>query len=338
MVKKKSVISSLASLGLVIGLVSGRATAQMPHDMNETQPHQTEQTGQFRRIEQPLSNKIAVTVGGLGLIGLELWWFLLSKPKSRKATTQGGVQEVTVTVDGGYEPSQIVVQAGQPVRLNFDRRDPSSCLEEVRFPDFRIAQELPLNQVTSIEFTPNKPGQYEFTCGMNMFRGVVDVQPEDVPGNAPGNAPKNSSGNSSGNANVNVVSTTSQSSPRPAHSPSAEPSVEAKKTSEGTQDATIIVEKGYAPKRVIVEAGYPTRLHIQRNNTSPCYDHLLIPDFAIAITVPPNQTTTIEFTPKQPGEYEFMCGMKMNRGVIEVRPANPSSVTPSSTKAQLAQG
>jgi plastocyanin domain-containing protein len=60
--------------------------------------------------------------------------------------------------------------------LKFDRKDPSSCLEEVRFPDFRIAQVLPLNQVTAIEFTPDQPGRYEFTCGMNMFRGVVEVQ------------------------------------------------------------------------------------------------------------------------------------------------------------------
>jgi plastocyanin domain-containing protein len=176
MVKKTTIIRGIASFGLAFGIASGSAIAQMPHDMNEMQSSQTEQTGQFRRIEQPLGNKVAVTLGGLGLIGLELWWFLLSKPKSRKATTQGGVQEVTVTVDGGYEPSQIVVQAGQPVRLNFDRKDPSSCLEEVRFPDFRIAQDLPLNQVTPIEFTPEKAGKYEFTCGMNMFRGVVEVQ------------------------------------------------------------------------------------------------------------------------------------------------------------------
>jgi len=40
------------------------------------------------------------------------------------------------------------VQAGQLVRLNFDRRDPSNCLEEVRTPDFRIAQRLILNQIT----------------------------------------------------------------------------------------------------------------------------------------------------------------------------------------------
>jgi plastocyanin domain-containing protein len=172
----KVIISGIASLGLIFGLVSDRAVAQIPHEMNEMQP--TEQTG-FRRIEQPLANKIAVTLGGLGLIGLELWWFLLSKPRSKQAVAAGGVQEITVTVDGGYEPSQIVVQAGQPVRLNFDRKDPSSCLEEVRFPDFHIAQELPLNQVTPIELTPEKPGRYEFTCGMNMFRGMVEVQPAD---------------------------------------------------------------------------------------------------------------------------------------------------------------
>jgi plastocyanin domain-containing protein len=174
MVKKTAIASIITSLGLVLGMVSGEAVAQMPHQ-NEMQPSQSSPTEQFRRIEQPIANKIAVTLGGLGLIGLELWWFLLSKPKSARATAREGIQEVTVTVDGGYEPSQIVVQAGQTVRLNFDRKDASSCLEEVRFPDFGIAQALPLNRVTPIEFTPLKPGKYEFTCGMNMFRGVVEV-------------------------------------------------------------------------------------------------------------------------------------------------------------------
>ncbi|MBW4536376.1 MAG: cupredoxin domain-containing protein [Pleurocapsa minor HA4230-MV1] len=172
---REAIASGIVGLGMVLGIASGKAVAQMPHNMNEMQPSQREQTGQFQPIEQPLSNKIIVTVGGLGLIGLELWWFLLSKPKLAKATTQGDIQEITVTVDGGYEPSQIVVRAGQKVRLNFDRQDASSCLEEVRFPDFHIAQTLPLDRVTPIEFTPKTPGRYEFTCGMNMFRGVVEV-------------------------------------------------------------------------------------------------------------------------------------------------------------------
>ena len=59
-------------------------------------------------------------------------------------------------------------------------------------------------------------------------------------------------------------------------------------------------------------------MQFDRQNPSSCYDQLLIPDFAIAIDL--DLKTTVEFTPEQPGEYEFMCGTKMNRGVIEVRP------------------
>ena len=168
-------IAMMTTVGVSIGLTSGGAIAQGLRE--QQQSAMTEQTREFQRIEQPLSSKILVTTGGLGLIGLELWWFLFSKPKSRKLTAQAGIQTVTITVDGGYEPSYIVVQAGQPVRLNFDRKDPSSCLEEVRVPDFRIARSLPLDRTTAIEFTPDKPGTYQFTCGMNMFRGTIEVQP-----------------------------------------------------------------------------------------------------------------------------------------------------------------
>ena len=48
----------------------------------------------------------------------------------------GGVQAVPVLVDGGYQPSDIRVTAGTPVRLLFDRRDTSSCSEEVVLPEF----------------------------------------------------------------------------------------------------------------------------------------------------------------------------------------------------------
>jgi plastocyanin domain-containing protein len=165
---KKLVANTIVSFSIILGSVSSNAFAQMSHQINEPQ-------GKFSRIEQPLSNKIMVTVGGLGLIGLELWWFLFSKPKSARASTQGNIQEITITVDGGYEPSQIVVRANQKVRLNFDRQDANSCLAEIRFPDFEIAQALPFKQVTTIEFTPQKPGRYEFTCSMNMFRGIIEV-------------------------------------------------------------------------------------------------------------------------------------------------------------------
>lgn len=302
---KGVILGNLASISLLLGITSGAATAQMPEEMQHAAP---EPVSQFQQLEQPLWVKAAVTAGGLGLIGLELWWFLWSKPKSRQAATQAGVQEITVTVDGGYEPSQIVVQLGQPVRLNFDRKDPSSCLEEVRFPDFRIAQALPLNQITPIEFTPNQPGRYEFTCGMNMFRGVVEVQPaNDLAAVAPSQPTSRPD------------SVHSEPAARPTH-PQAAPTagVEATMAASGIQEATVTVARGYEPKRIIATVGHPLRLHFDRQNPSSCYDQLLIPAFNVAVDLPPDQTTTVEFTPEQVGEYEFMCGMQMNRGMIEV--------------------
>lgn len=174
MLKRTTFYGTLVGLGFLLGTITGALATEMP-TKNMTESPSTESL-QFRRIEQPPGNKIVVTLGGVGLIGLELWWFLLSKSKSQNVEAREGIQEVTIIVDGGYDPSRIVVEVGQLVRLNFLRKDPSSCLEEVRIPDFYIAQNLLLNQVTTVEFTPIKPGNYEFACGMNMFRGVVEVQ------------------------------------------------------------------------------------------------------------------------------------------------------------------
>jgi plastocyanin domain-containing protein len=89
------------------------------------------------------------------------------------AATVAGTQEVVVTVKGGYDPAVIQVRHGKPVRLVFDSQEESGCSEEVVFPDFRIQRFLPAFARTAIEFTPEQPGTYEFTCGMRMLRGKV---------------------------------------------------------------------------------------------------------------------------------------------------------------------
>jgi plastocyanin domain-containing protein len=70
---------------------------------------------------------MAIALGGLSLMVALLWWFLGSIPKSQQAEMNKGVRGVTITVDGSYVPSLVRVKRGQPVRLQFNRRDPSSC-------------------------------------------------------------------------------------------------------------------------------------------------------------------------------------------------------------------
>ncbi|MGI8782735.1 MAG: cupredoxin domain-containing protein [Acidobacteriota bacterium] len=122
--------------------------------------------------------QIVVTMTGLAVIGWIVWYFWLWRGQNVPAETaaSGDVQQIDVTVRGGYQPSSIVVRAGHPVRLNFTRREASLCGEEIVLPDFGKRAHLPENQSVPIELTPTQPGEYEFTCGMNMYRGKLIVK------------------------------------------------------------------------------------------------------------------------------------------------------------------
>lgn len=124
------------------------------------------------------STQIAVTALGVVAIVWVLWYFLFSRGTAVTATASaGGVQEVRVTVKGGYTPDTIVVQAGRPVRLQFYRDETADCSERVVFERFDIDTQLPPFQTTAVEFTPDEPGEYPFRCGMNMLKGLLVVEP-----------------------------------------------------------------------------------------------------------------------------------------------------------------
>jgi len=118
-----------------------------------------------------------VTVVGLAAIVWVLWYFLLSSGPAVAAMESQGVQEVRITVKGGYTPDTVVVQAGKPVRLQFYRDETADCSERVVFENFGIDVPLPAFQTTTVEFTPPDAGEFRFRCGMNMLKGLLVVEP-----------------------------------------------------------------------------------------------------------------------------------------------------------------
>jgi plastocyanin domain-containing protein len=122
------------------------------------------------------TSEIIVLLGGVSAIAFVLWYFFGPKERVAAAIGSTGVQEVKVTVKGGYSPDVIVVKEGRPVRLDFYRDETASCSEQVIFGDFGIARDLPAFKTTSVEFTPEKAGEFAFTCGMNMMRGKLVVE------------------------------------------------------------------------------------------------------------------------------------------------------------------
>lgn len=122
-------------------------------------------------------DKLIVGIGGMVAIIFVLWFFLgPRREKVVEAETGSNVQELEIVVDGGYQPEVIKVKQGIPVRLNFFRKDPSSCLEEVVIPDLNIKKKLTLNEITPVEFTPQAAGEIGFECGMGMFHGKILVE------------------------------------------------------------------------------------------------------------------------------------------------------------------
>ena len=84
----------------------------------------------------------------------------------------------------------------------------------------------------------------------------------------------------------------------------------------GVQEVEVIVKGGYSPDRIQVRAGAPVRLSFVRQETNPCTEQVILPDFGIVQDLPFGQNTAVEFTPKHPGKFEFHCGMNMVRGEI----------------------
>jgi plastocyanin domain-containing protein len=123
------------------------------------------------------TSEILVLIGGIAAMAAVLWYFFGERKAVQATAGVRGVQEVKITVKGGYTPDVVVVKQGRPVRLDFYRDETSSCSEQVVFGDFGIARDLPAFRTTPVEFTPQKSGEFTFTCGMNMLRGKLVVEP-----------------------------------------------------------------------------------------------------------------------------------------------------------------
>jgi plastocyanin domain-containing protein len=90
---------------------------------------------------------------------------------------KNGVRVVELTVTpAGFEPANVAVKAGKPVRLVITRKTDKTCATELVLEDLGINQPLPLDTPVTVEFTPSESGQLRYACAMNHVSGVLTVQ------------------------------------------------------------------------------------------------------------------------------------------------------------------
>jgi len=85
------------------------------------------------------------------------------------------VQVVKMDVDWSYNPSEIRIKKGIPVRWEINGINVSGCASSIVVPKFKIFKNLNPG-LNVIEFTPTESGTIPFSCGMGMLQGRFIVE------------------------------------------------------------------------------------------------------------------------------------------------------------------
>jgi plastocyanin domain-containing protein len=86
------------------------------------------------------------------------------------------VQKVNINVAGKYEPSIVTLEKGVPAELTFTRTKDQGCLDVVHSRDLDFETQLPLNVAKTVKVPTDKAGEFNFSCGMDMFSGKVVIK------------------------------------------------------------------------------------------------------------------------------------------------------------------
>ncbi len=121
-----------------------------------------------------LSESLVTAAAALAIAVLARYFFRARLAVSAEETAGG--QEATVVVHGGYSPSVVRARTGSPLRLTFDRRESNDCSARVVFPDFGVNRFLAPIATTTIELPTDRPGSFDFACGMNMIHGTLVIE------------------------------------------------------------------------------------------------------------------------------------------------------------------
>ncbi len=85
-----------------------------------------------------------------------------------------GVQHFDVSLaSGAYAPNALTAKAGEPVEITFGQGQ--GCVGTLVFPQFDINADMTKGPQT-FNLGALEPGQYQWSCGMNMQHGTLTVR------------------------------------------------------------------------------------------------------------------------------------------------------------------
>ncbi|MEO5964730.1 MAG: sulfite exporter TauE/SafE family protein [Candidatus Limnocylindrales bacterium] len=246
---------------------------------------------------------------------------------------EDGVQRITTNQDaGGYSPANVVIYANYPTQWTIQSSDTATCAASLFVPGVNIRARLTKGPNT-FELPALAPGVLNYTCAMGMYGGRITVvaKPVDAPASGSVESPSAATAAAATALPAAVATSTDDPLSRP-WSASADPTVTPAATSSATptpvaapavqalrtyQDAG-----GYTPVDAQIVAGIPTTWTIESRSQASCAAYLVVPSLNIERVLQPGDNV-IDLPALDVGTLEYMCGMGMFRGFIEI--ASPAT-------------
>lgn len=90
-----------------------------------------------------------------------------------EATVDGDVQRIAVDASAGYRPNVIRAKAGVPLEVAFS--EGYGCMAQVISPELGFSEDLTSGPKVVV-LPALEPGEYGFSCGMEMVFGTIIVE------------------------------------------------------------------------------------------------------------------------------------------------------------------
>ncbi|MBI5654237.1 sulfite exporter TauE/SafE family protein [Candidatus Uhrbacteria bacterium] len=114
---------------------------------------------------------------GMSLFGVSLAVPSADTSGSSSTVVSSDAKEQVVSMkvtSYGYEPSNLTVKKGVPVRWEVDGTQAGGCTGSIVSRELGISKNLD-SGINTFTFTPSRTGQIAFSCGMGMVRGSFNV-------------------------------------------------------------------------------------------------------------------------------------------------------------------
>ena len=96
-----------------------------------------------------------------------------SEPIEASTVMAGDIQTIDISADGSFDPNIINATAGVPIEFRIGQG--LGCMAEFSFPEFGVLEDLTQGGAV-VQLAALQPGEYPFSCGMEMVFGTLVVQ------------------------------------------------------------------------------------------------------------------------------------------------------------------